>query len=53
MANQILDFSILKQFCFNTKIGKVLSSMQVFWCFLELQWIKVNINGATRGLLIL
>ena len=49
MSSHISDFSILKQFCINTRIRKVLSPMQIFWCFLEVGWIKVNTNGVVRG----
>jgi len=49
MANQILNFSILKQFGINTRIGKVMSPMLVFWRFPDIGWIKLNTDGAGRG----
>jgi len=33
ITNQILDLSILKQFGISSRIGRVLSPVQVFWHF--------------------
>jgi len=49
MTKHIFDFSILKHFGINTRIRKILSLVQVFWCFFEVGWIKVNINGTAQG----
>jgi len=50
---QILDFSILKQFGINFRIGKVLYPMQVFWCFLNLIILKSTLMELLEKLLIL
>jgi len=49
MQNDMFDFNVLKFFGINTRCDKVLSPLLVRWEFPSLGWVKINIDGATRG----
>jgi len=49
MRNDIIDFSYLKFFCIFTHCWKEISSIQIIWEFPNVNWVKVNTNGAARG----
>jgi len=53
MKNDMLDFKVIKFFCINTRSGKVLRHLPARWDFPSPGWIKINIDGAARGILVL
>jgi len=45
----MFDFNVLKFFYINTRSGKTLHLLPVRWEFPSPSWVKINIDGATRG----
>ena len=48
----MLDFNVIKFFGINTHSGKVLRPLPVRWEFPSLGWVKINADGAARGILV-
>ena len=53
MKNDMLDFNVIKFFGIKTRSGKVLHPLPVRWEFPSPGWVKINIDGAARGILVL
>ena len=53
MKNDMLDFNVIKFFGINTRSGKVLHPLPVRWEFRSPSWVKINIDEAARGILVL
>ena len=53
MKNDRLDFNVIKFFGIKTRSGKVLHPLSVRWEFPSPDWVKINTDGAARGILIL
>jgi len=53
MKNDMLDFNVIKFFGINTRSGKVLRPLPVRWEFPSPDWVKINIDGAARGIMVL
>jgi len=51
MHNDIVDFTYLKFFDITTCCRKEISPIRVIWEFPDVNWVKVNTDGATRGCL--
>ena len=51
MNNDMLNFNMIKFFDINTRSGKVLRPIPVRWEFPSPGWVKINIDGADRGIL--
>jgi len=49
----MLDFNVIKFFGINTRSGKVICPFPVRWKFLSPGCVKINIDGAIRGILVL
>jgi len=49
----MLDFNVIKFFGINTRSGKVLHPLPVRWEFRSPSWVKINIDEAARGILVL
>ena len=53
MKNDMLDFNVIKFFSIKTRSGKVLRPLPVRWEFPSPGWVKINIDEAVRGILVL
>jgi len=53
MKNDMLDFNVIKFFVIMTHSGKVLRPLLIRWKFPSRGWVKINIDGTARGILIL
>jgi len=53
MKNDMLDLNLIKFFGINTHSGKVFRPLLVRWEFPSPGWVKINTNGAVRGILVL
>jgi len=53
MKNDMLDFKVIKFFGINTRSGKVLRPLLVRWEFSSPGRVKINTDGAARGILVL
>ena len=49
MKNDMLDFNVIKFFCINTRIGKVLRPLLIRWEFPSLGWVKLTLIGLLGG----
>jgi len=53
MKNDKLDFNVIKLFDINTRNGKFFCHFLVRWEFPSPGWVKINIDGVVRGILVL
>jgi len=52
MDNNMLDFNVIKFFYINTRTG-ISRPLSVIWEFPLPGWVKINIDGAARSILVL
>jgi len=53
MKNDMLDFNVIKFFGIKTRSGKVLCPLAVRWEFPSSDSVKINTDGAARGIMVL
>jgi len=53
MKNDMSDFNVIKFFGINTRTVKVLRPLPIRWEFPSPGWVKINIDGVARSILVL